>query len=176
MSVSQLLLFFLFLVKKKERAFTKPSQIYLWLSQKLSHWMAELQENPRTVIQSSSISSKTLFTDTTREGARNHTQCWKWEYLVQGREAVLSHSKAVFPEEDTHLWVQDSKVAHTSESALSGPYSFWTVLQTPWIGFLCQTRFFFVLYDCSVLVNTLRTSRPPTTSFLWDQTPKLTPS
>lgn len=37
-----IIIIFLFLVKKKERAFTKPSQIYLWLSQKLSHWMAEL--------------------------------------------------------------------------------------------------------------------------------------
>lgn len=67
------LLTFLFLVEKKERVFAKPSQIYLWLSQKLSHQMAELQENPSIVIQSSSISSNTLFTDTTGERARNHS-------------------------------------------------------------------------------------------------------
>lgn len=53
--------------EKKERDFTKRSQIYLWLSKKLSHWLAELQENPSIVIQSSSISSHTLFTNTTRE-------------------------------------------------------------------------------------------------------------
>lgn len=50
-----------------EKDFTKRSQIYLWLSQKLRHWMAESQENPTTVIQSSSISSDTLFTNTLRE-------------------------------------------------------------------------------------------------------------
>lgn len=65
--------FFFFWLRKKERVFTKPFQIYMWLSQKLSHWMAALQENPSTVIQSSSISSNTLFTDTTGERARNHS-------------------------------------------------------------------------------------------------------
>lgn len=117
MSVSWIVFVFV-VVKKNERAFTKSSQIYLWLSKKLSHWMAELQENPRTVIQSSSISSNTLFTDTTGERTRNHTQHWKWWYLVQGREAVLSHSKALLPEKDSHLWVQDGKGSHKPESVL----------------------------------------------------------
>ena len=58
----------------------------------------------------------------------------------------------------THLWVQISKVPPKLERALVELAL--KRLQPTRIGFLCQRHISFFLYDCSVTVDTLRTSRP----------------